>query len=190
MSRKHYFSSAFSLKCSKLTSMWGNRPLIINYIQACTTCELNQRFWLDKAGFPHPFLLNSWAPSSSANFIVDGKVQVYMYTPVMCESGHLESESGSESSRLESESTRIRIHHIFLESESESNCFESESGFESDIFNVTKWYNGTLNSESKSRSKQIWSWIQIRCISNVSKSEYDWYVFELRWNVICTPLVF
>ena len=54
----------------------------------------------------------------------------------MCESGHL--ESGSESSRLESESIRIRIHLIFLESESksESNCFESESGFESDIYSM------------------------------------------------------
>ncbi len=47
----------------------------------------------------------------------------------MCESGHLESESTC----LESESTQIRIHLNFLESgsESESNSFESESGFES-----------------------------------------------------------
>ncbi len=37
-----------------------------------------------------------------------------IYQSVMCESGHLESESGSESSRLESEST---------------SGFESESGF-------------------------------------------------------------
>ncbi len=69
----------------------------------------------------------------------------------MCESGHLESESGFESSRLESESTRIRIHLIFLESESGSNCFESESGFESDMFNVMKNrrdVNGTKNLES------------------------------------------
>ena len=52
---------------------------------------------------------------------------------VMCESGHLESESGSESRHLESESRRIRIHLYFLESESESESrqLESESGFES-----------------------------------------------------------
>ncbi len=43
----------------------------------------------------------------------------------MCESRHL--ESGSESRHLESESSWIRIHPYFLESE--SNCFES--GFES-----------------------------------------------------------
>ena len=52
--------------------------------------------------------------------------------PVMCESGHLEPES--ECSRLESESTRIRIHLIFPESE--SICFESESGFKSDMYSM------------------------------------------------------
>ncbi len=50
---------------------------------------------------------------------------------VMCESSHLESESGSESRHLKSESRRSRIHIYFLESRSESRQLESESGFES-----------------------------------------------------------
>ncbi len=49
----------------------------------------------------------------------------------MCESRQLESESTC----LESESTRIGIHLNFLESESESNSFESE--FESNTTNVS-----------------------------------------------------
>ncbi len=49
----------------------------------------------------------------------------------MCESRHLDSESGSESRQLESESSWIWIHPFFIESESGSNCLESESGFES-----------------------------------------------------------
>ena len=44
-------------------------------------------------------------------------------SPVMCESGHLESESGSESRHLESESSWFRIHPLFLESQSESDSY-------------------------------------------------------------------
>ncbi len=49
------------------------------------------------------------------------------FLAVMCESRRL----GSESRYLEFESVWIRIHPFFLESEPESNCFESESRFES-----------------------------------------------------------
>ncbi len=58
------------------------------------------------------------------------------FEPVMCKSRHLESKSGSESSSLESESTRIRIHlseigFSFFRSESESSqkYLESRFGF-------------------------------------------------------------
>ncbi len=37
-----------------------------------------------------------------------------VYVSVMCESGHLESESGSESRHLESESSWIRIHPFYF----------------------------------------------------------------------------
>ncbi len=57
----------------------------------------------------------------------------------MCESGHLESESGSESGHLESESRRIRIHLYFLESES------SQLGFESNCSKVILSVGGRDN---------------------------------------------
>ena len=92
---------------------------------------------------------------------------------VMCESGHLESESGSESTCLESESTRIRIHLNFLES-------ESESGFESDTTNVSQLHYGQVKSNYDSWCKQIRSQIQIHCIFLGFKSKSHWVVFESR----------